>query len=425
MSLLNAAENLMFYTKEKKRKYIYSIFNDYEEYINREKLSLKEDLSQDKKLMIIVNIAVAYYNTGNYKKAIKMMKILDDYELNDEMTFIYYVNLVEFNICNNDEQAVDYLYDEAQSIIKKYDTKYPEIIDIYNIMYSNFKGRYEESLEILKRNRIKNKDTDNYNLLIADIAFNTDKIDEGIFIISEMCKTYYKKEICIQKQIDILINTYMNNLSIEKCGSDTKMSFEREIWGKVKDSKIKTSILFAYIDLKKLFKKNWFLCVALPFLVALFLSKVFIPLFFGETFSKVPISIISFLFLVYMLFGFGYFAMKYTKGCKNGLIPAVVVTFIVVNLLMGFFLLDFTNNVLDLKYAITKTDISDSGIIQSLKIRQGKKLSTMEIKINNKVFIIDENEKLYDYINSNFKEGNRVNIEYLPHSMLLVNIQKQ
>ena len=62
MSLLNAAENLIFNTKEKKRKYIYCIFNDYEEYINREKLSLKEDLSQDKKLMIIVNIAVAYYN---------------------------------------------------------------------------------------------------------------------------------------------------------------------------------------------------------------------------------------------------------------------------------------------------------------------------------------------------------------------------
>lgn len=47
----------------------------------------------------------------------------------------------------------------------------------------------------------------------------------------------------------------------------------------------------------------------------------------------------------------------------------------------------------------------------------------MEIKINNKLFII--NEKLYDYINSNFKEGNRVNIEYLPHSMLLVNIEKK
>lgn len=56
---------------------------------------------------------------------------------------------------------MDYLYDESQIIMKKYDKKYPEIIDLYNIRYLNFQGRYEESLEILKLNRIKNKDTDN------------------------------------------------------------------------------------------------------------------------------------------------------------------------------------------------------------------------------------------------------------------------
>lgn len=425
MSLTKVVENIIFNIKENKKKYIYSVFNDYEEYIAREKQSLKNEISEEKKLLIIINIAVAYFNTGNYEKAIKMMKILDDYELNDDMTFIYYVNLVSFCICNNDEQAADYLYDESQIIINKYDNKYPEITDLYKIRYLNFKGRYEESLEMLKSNRIKNRDTDNYNLLIADIAFNTDDMDEGSFIISEMCKTYYDKEICIQKQIDTLINTYMKNLSIEKYGQDDDMSFEKKMWNNVKESEGKTSLLFLYIDLKKVFKKKWFLYAALPFLVTLFLCRVIIPLILGDTFSEVPINILAFLFLVYFLFGFGYIAMKYTKQCKNGLIPAVVVTFIVVNLLMGFYLLDFTNNVLDLKYAITKTDMSDSGVIQSLKIKEGKKESIMEIKINNKLFTLYEKEKLYDYINTNFKEGNKVNIEYLPHSMMLVDINKK
>ena len=117
--------------------------------------------------------------------------------------------------------------------------------------------------------------------------------------------------------------------------------------------------------------------------------------------------------------------MKKTTKCKNGIMPAIIITFIVINLLMGFYVSDFTNNILDLKYAITKTDLSDSGTIQTLKLKNGSKNTAMEIKICNKLFIIYDNEELYDYINSNFKEGNRVNITYLPYSKRLLTIEKQ
>ncbi|MDO5517755.1 MAG: hypothetical protein Q4F66_09375 [Clostridium sp.] len=425
MSLLNVAENLIFNIRENNNKKIYSIFNDYEEYIKREKELLKHEASQDKQLSIILNIAEAYFSGGNYKKAIKMINILDDYELNDEMTFIYYVNSVTYYIYNNDEQSADYLYDQSKAIMKKYDRRYPEVIDLYTIRYLNFKGRYEESLKILNRNRIKNKNSDDYNLLIADIAFNTDEIDEGSFIISEMCRTYYKKEPCIQNQINILINTYIKNADIEKYGQDTDVSFENKMWDKVKDSKIKTSLFYAYIELKKLFKKKWFLYVVLPFIVTMFFCRVIMVLILGDIFSDILINIIEFLFLIYLLFGFGYITMKHTQKCSNGIIPAIVITFIVVSFLMGFYVSDFTNNVLDLKYAVTRTDLNDTGFIQAIKIKTGSKGPIMKIKINNKLFSIHEDEKLYDYINNNFKEGYKVYIEYLPHTMKLVNIERE
>ena len=103
MNNIEIIDNIIFNIKEKHRKKIYNIFNDYDEYITREKEILKNETSEEKKLYIIINMAEAYYNNGKYKKAIQLTRLLDDYELNDTITFIYYVNLLLFYICYNEE----------------------------------------------------------------------------------------------------------------------------------------------------------------------------------------------------------------------------------------------------------------------------------------------------------------------------------
>lgn len=425
MNNIEIIDNIIFNIKEKHRKKIYNIFNDYDEYITREKEILKNETSEEKKLYIIINMAEAYYNNGKYKKAIQLTRLLDDYELNDTITFIYYVNLLLFYICYNEEDYVDYIYEESKDIINKFDSKYPEIVDLYKVRYLNFKGRYKESIQIIENDRIKNKNTDDFNLLLADIAFNTNKINQGIYIVSKLCKNYYQKNICIQNSIDVLINTYIGNINIEKGGQDNGFSSEKNMWNKVKTSKEKTLLLLIYIEIAKLFKKKWFIYGIMPLLITLFLTKAIIPVILGKSFKDVLINIIVFMFLSYYLLGFGYLSVKYKEKINSPYKHAFIILFIVINLLMGFFALDVLNNVRDLKYAIAKTDVKDSGVIRNIAIENDKKYSSIDIKINKKVFTIYENEQLYDYIKNNLKNGNKVNIEYLPNSMKLINIEKQ
>ena len=401
------------------------LVDDYDEYITREKEILKNETSEEKKLYIIINMAEAYYNNGKYKKAIQLTRLLDDYELNDTITFIYYVNLLLFYICYNEEDYVDYIYEESKDIINKFDSKYPEIVDLYKVRYLNFKGRYKESIQIIENDRIKNKNTDDFNLLLADIAFNTNKINQGIYIVSKLCKNYYQKNICIQNSIDVLINTYIGNINIEKGGQDNSFSLEKNMWNKVKTSKEKTLLLLIYIELAKVFKKKWFIYGIMPLLITLFLTKAIIPVILGKSFKDVLINIIVFMFLSYYLLGLGYLNVKYKEKINSPYKHAFIILFIVINILMGFFALDVPNNVRDLKYAIAKTDVKDSGVIRNIAIENDKKYSSIDIKINKKVFTIYENEQLYDYIKNNLKNGNKVNIEYLPNSMKLINIEKQ
>ena len=153
------------------------------------------------------------------------------------------INLLLFYICYNEEDYVDYIYEESTDIINKFDSKYPEIVDLYKVRYLNFKGRYKESIQIIENDRIKNKNTDDFNLLLADIAFNTNKINQGIYIVSKLCKNYYQKNICVQNSIDVLINTYIGNINVEKGGQDNGFSSEKNMWNKVKTSKEKTLLL--------------------------------------------------------------------------------------------------------------------------------------------------------------------------------------
>lgn len=425
MNNIEIIDNIIFNIKEKHRKKIYNIFNDYDEYIKREKEILKNETSEEKKLYIIINMAEAYYNNGKYKKAIQLTRLLDDYELNDTITFIYYVNLLLFYICYNEEDYVDYIYEESKDIINKFDSKYPEIVDLYKVRYLNFKGRYKESIQIIENDRIKNKNTDDFNLLLADIAFNTNKINQGIYIVSKLCKNYYQKNICVQNSIDVLINTYIGNINVEKGGQDNGFSSEKNMWNKVKTSKEKTLLLLIYIEIAKLFKKKWFIYGIMPLLITLFLTKAIIPVILGKSFKDVLINIIVFMFLSYYLLGLGYLNVKYKEKINSPYKHAFIILFIVINILMGFFALDVPNNVRDLKYAIAKTDVKDSGVIRNIAIENDKKYSSIDIKINKKVFTIYENEQLYDYIKNNLKNGNKVNIEYLPNSMKLINIEKQ
>ena len=425
MSQKNLLDNFIFNIREnRRRKYIWNELNDYEEYIKREKEAFKNTTSQYNKQVIISNISVVYSEIGEYDKAIETIKLLDNYELNDLLTFIYYSNLLSFYILNNDEENADVIYDECQWIMKKLSEKYPDNVDINKIRYLNFKGKYEESLEILKQNRIKDKNTDYMKLILADIAFNTDKFHEGVLIISEMCKEYNKKNPCIRKQIDTLINLYMRNISVEKNELPEPITLDKKIWLKVKDSNFKTSLFFTYLNLKKICKMKWVKYAAIPTLITAFLCRIFFPLVYGNRFSEVFRDIIAFLFLIYFICGFGYLAIKYTKKIKNGLLSAIIITVMVINILTAFFLLDFKGNILDLKYAITKTAVEESGPIEKIKVNERKNSAVMELRVKNKIFIIYDYDEFFDYINENFKKGEKVNIEFLPNSKKLINIEK-
>lgn len=425
MSKTNHLDNFKFNMEESgRRKYIWQELCDYEEYIKREKEILEKETDEFRKQLIISNISVVYNEMGEYHKAIETIRLLENYELNDNMTFLYYMNSLTYYILNNEEENADYIYEESQGIMKKFSEKYADKVDLYNIRYLNFKGRYEESLEILKLNRIKDKNSDYMSLILADIAFNTDEFDEGCVIISEMCKEYDKKNPCIRKQIDTLINMYMKKIPVEKHESTAPMSLDKKIWLKVKDSKSKTSLFFTYLSIKNICKQKWVRYAAIPTLIAAFFGRIFFPLVYGKGFSEVFINIISFLFLTYFVCGFGYLIMKYSSKVKSRLLPAIVITIMVIIILTGFFVTDFKGNILDLKYAVTKTTVNESGPIEKIKLNEYEKSTNIELKIKNKIFIIHDYDYLYDYINDNFKKGEKVDIEFLPHSMKLITIEK-
>ncbi|HCW54559.1 MAG TPA: hypothetical protein DG753_12675, partial [Clostridium sp.] len=296
-----------------RRKYIWNELRDYEEYIKREKQVLEKEISELNKQHIISNISMVYCEMGEYKKAIETIRLLDNYELNDNMTFIYYINSLTYYIYINHEENADYIYDVSHCIMKKFYEKYADEVDLYNIRYLNFKGRYEESLEILKSSRIKDKNDDYTNLLLADIAFNTNQFDEGYFLINEMCREYGKKNPCIRKQIDTLINVYITKIPVEKNEALEPASLDKKLWDKVKNSRIKTSLFFTYLYLKNMCKVKSVKYVVIPTLLTIFLCKVFFPLVYGNTYSDVFIHLISFIFLMYFAGGLGYITTEHTK----------------------------------------------------------------------------------------------------------------
>jgi len=422
---MNYLNNFKFNISENMRKkYIWNQLHDYDEYIKREKHLFKSEISEINKQVIIANISCVYCEMGNYNKAIETIRLLDNYELNDDITFIYYVNSLLYYILNNEEENVDYIYEESQILIEKFSEKYPEQVDLYRIRYLIFKGRYEESLEVLKLNRIKNKDNDNMKLILADIAFNTDEYDEGYLIISEMCKDYNKKNPCIKKQIDTLINAYIRNVPIEKNESLYKMSLDNKLWVKVKESNSKTTLFFAYLVIKNFCKNKFIKYGVIPALIIAFLCKVLLPLVYGKGFSEIFENILSFLFLTYIVFTAGYFILKHSKKADNGFCSAITITLMVISILIGLFITDFKGSLMDLKYAISKTTVEENGRIEKMDLIEYSKGSTIKLKLKNKVFILHDTDYLYDYIRDNFKEGEKVKIDFLPNSLKIINMEK-
>lgn len=486
MKLLEIVHALLANFKQRRRNYILFELKDYDEYIKRSIKRFNCSLKPIDKSIALMDLANAYFMKNDIEKAILTIKKLNDYEMDDNSRYIYYYNLFTFYMYLGNQQMIEEIFNECRYLRDKFKDNYKDINNFFEIAYYNSKGRYEESAQIIKENKLANTNNDSFKLYIAETYFNTDCYEEGKNSLRPLLKNYAQKSLVTQKRLDMLAEKYMSAdyLSAEYKHNNEVMPFEGKLWNNAKNSNIKTSLLLTFIGFKHLFHKKWFVLFIFPLILMLIHKFILSPILTGLTGTKSIADIILSILITYLYGGIGYSLCRYFSKNKRYISSIAAVLFslsvilmsiidIVLNtqfknvfasiilpisvaslwfiiggslakyftkqkkyfaaiivilifstqVLLSAISINFIGNVLDLKYVLTDTNVSKAAQINKLELKHYDDSSTrLIIYIDDMKFKLNDDDELYYYVLDNFEKGDKVEITYLPNSKVLLDI---
>lgn len=413
---------------EKRRMYIMTKFNDYEKFIDEQQKFVSKIKDKTLKVAAMLNLYNGYYFDNQLEKAEETLKSLDTDSLDKPITAIYYYYLINHYIAANNGIMVDKLWEESQSKLEEIKQKQPQFYRNLEINYNNFKGLYEESNKIILQACYDGKDDIFYELLKAEIYFNTGKEKEAKLIINDLLNGDKKLVPIFKERIKKLQVKYMK-LEDQNFKLKEKVSGKDKIWLKVRDSYFMTNLLLWFIDVKNMFKNKYVLLILGP-IIAAYLWKAIGSIEFKnltywnywnylilDIFSKLIVINITGLLINYMI--------RHKKYFKAVLVSLVFLSWLSFCFYAQSYSVSLKARILDLPYVTSRSYIEESTTIKYINIVHKDKYKYIQIETSNKnKFKVFDDDKFYNYIVENCYEGDIVKIKYLPNTKNIIYIIK-